>query len=143
ERNQIEKQALSAIMNVAHVILFIIDPSEHCGYPMEVQLHLLEEVKAMVTVPVLVVANKSDLIAADGYTMMSTADGTGVDDVLAELLTYKPIPAKRVPTLRGPDPEAKAPAPEEVIIVEYAAPAEEDTGARRARPKRARKPRTR
>ena len=62
ERNQIEKQALSAIMNVAHVILFIIDPSEHCGYPMAVQLRLLDEVKTLVKVPVLVVANKSDLV---------------------------------------------------------------------------------
>ena len=37
ERNPIERQALSAMMNVASVILFILDPSEHCGYPMEVQ----------------------------------------------------------------------------------------------------------
>jgi len=37
ERNAIEQQALSAVMNVADVILFIIDPSGHCGYPTEVQ----------------------------------------------------------------------------------------------------------
>ena len=37
ERNPIERQALSAMMNVASVILFILDPSEDCGYPMEVQ----------------------------------------------------------------------------------------------------------
>ena len=37
ERNPIERQALSAMMNVASVILFILDPSEHCGYPMEMQ----------------------------------------------------------------------------------------------------------
>jgi nucleolar GTP-binding protein len=144
ERNQIEKQALSAIMNVASVILFILDPSEHCGYPMEVQLRLLDEVKAMVTVPVMIVANKSDLVTAEGYTTMSTADGTGVDEVLAALLMHKPIPAKRIPTLRGPDPEAKEPEPEEVIVVEFAKEKEEeDHGAKRGRPKRARKPRTR
>src|SRR5512136_1489226 len=67
ERNAIEKQALSAMMNVASVVLFILDPSEHCGYPMEVQINLLEEVKGMVKSPVVVVANKSDLIAAEGY----------------------------------------------------------------------------
>ena len=33
ERNAIEKQALSAMMNVSSVVLFILDPSEHCGYP--------------------------------------------------------------------------------------------------------------
>ena len=63
---------------------------------MEVQLNLLEEVKGMVTVPVIVVANKSDLVAGVGYQTMSTADGTGVEEVLAEILTHKPEPvAKR------------------------------------------------
>ena len=90
DRNQTERQALSAMMNVASVVLFILDPSEHCGYPMEVQLNLLEEVKGMVRTPVIVAANKSDLVAAEGYQTMSTADGTGVEDVLTEILAYKP-----------------------------------------------------
>jgi small GTP-binding protein domain len=89
ERNAIEKQALSAMMNVASVILYILDPSEHCGYPMEMQLRLLDEVKGMVNVPVIVVANKSDLTVAEGYRSMSTETKDGVDEVLAELLSYK------------------------------------------------------
>ncbi|HNX18135.1 MAG TPA: 50S ribosome-binding GTPase, partial [Methanoregula sp.] len=90
ERNQIERQALSAIMNVASVILFILDPSEHCGYTMDVQLRLLEEVKGMVNVPVVVVANKSDITVADGYRSMSTETKDGVDEVLKELLAFRP-----------------------------------------------------
>lgn len=90
ERNAIEKQALSAMMNVASVVLFILDPSEHCGYPMQVQCNLLEEVKGMVKVPLIVAANKSDLVAGEGYQTMSTADGTGVEEVLAKILTHKP-----------------------------------------------------
>ena len=74
ERNQIEKQALSAMMNVANIILFILDPSEHCGYPMDVQLHLLDEVKGMVDVPLIVVANKSDFRTRKDIATMSTAD---------------------------------------------------------------------
>ncbi len=89
ERNPIEKQALSAMMNVASVILFILDPSEHCGYPMDMQLRLLEEVKEMVKVPVIVVANKSDIVAAEGYRTMSTATNEGVDETLKELLSHK------------------------------------------------------
>jgi len=89
ERNPIERQALSAMMNVASVILFILDPSEHCGYPMEVQLRLLDEVKGMVKVPVIVVANKSDITVADGYRSMSTETKEGVDEVLNELLSHK------------------------------------------------------
>ncbi|MGB9176321.1 MAG: GTPase [Methanoregula sp.] len=110
ERNQIERQALSAMMNVASVVLFILDPSEHCGYPMDVQLRLLEEVKGMVAVPMIVVANKSDLVAPEGYLTMSTADGTGVEDVLAQILAHKPkrteeqrIIAIRAPIVHEPD----------------------------------------
>src|SRR5512137_2147051 len=104
ERNAIEKQALSAMMNVADIILFILDPSEHCGYPMEVQLNLLDEVKAMIDVPLVVVANKSDLQVADGYLSMSTEKGEGVDEVLAEILTHKPAVTKNRP----------APSPQEI-----------------------------
>ena len=137
ERNQIEKQALSAIMNVADVILFIIDPSEHCGYPMGVQLSLLEEVKGMVSVPVIVVANKSDLVAAEGYTTMSTADGTGVDEVLAELLAHKPEPEVRE---RAVDIRSSLPKDtEEPAVVEFDL---EGNPVRAPKPKRARKPRT-
>ena len=137
ERNQIERQALSAIMNVADVILFILDPSEHCGYPVEVQLGLLEEVKKMVLVPVVVVANKSDLIAAEGYITMSTADGTGVEVVLTELLTHKPVPEKRT---RAADIRSSLPRESDKdAVIEY------DLGGdvvRKPKPKRARKPRT-
>lgn len=104
ERNAIEKQALSAMMNVASVVLFILDPSERCGYPMEVQLNLLEEVKGMVKVPLVVVANKSDLIIPEGYQTMSTADGTGVEEVLAALLEHKPkrTEEERIIEIRAP-----------------------------------------
>jgi nucleolar GTP-binding protein len=89
ERNPIERQALSAIMNVASVILFVLDPSEHCGYPMEMQLRLLDEVKGMVNVPLIVVANKSDLKVEEGYPSMSTETKDGVDEVLKELLSHR------------------------------------------------------
>ncbi|MDD1690029.1 MAG: 50S ribosome-binding GTPase [Methanoregula sp.] len=139
ERNQIEKQALSAIMNVADVILFIIDPSEHCGYPMDVQLSLLEEVKGMVSVPVIVVGNKSDLVAAEGYITMSTADGSGVDAVLAELLMHKPAPEVRAQAvdIRSAIPqesEEQEPGAEAGMLGEDA--------PRRKRVRKPRKPRT-
>jgi nucleolar GTP-binding protein len=90
ERNAIEKQALSAMMNVANVVLFILDPSEHCGYPVEVQLRLLEEVKGMVKVPLVVVANKSDIREIPGYLSMSTETKEGVEQVLTEILSFLP-----------------------------------------------------
>jgi nucleolar GTP-binding protein len=89
ERNAIERQALNAIVNLADVILFIMDASEHCGYPIEEQVRLLHEVEEMVSVPVYVVVNKSDILYFDGYMNMSTETADGVDEVLDTLLTYR------------------------------------------------------
>jgi nucleolar GTP-binding protein len=102
QRNAIEKQALSAMINVADIVLFILDPSEHCGYPMEVQLNLLEEVKGMIDAPLVVAANKSDLQVADGFLSMSTEKGEGIEEVLAAILSHKPAVTKNRPAPSPP-----------------------------------------
>jgi len=88
ERNEIELQAISALKHVGKVILYIIDPSETCGYTLEKQMHLLEEIKKEFEVPILVVANKIDISKpVEGADMsMSTLTGEGVDAVLGRLL---------------------------------------------------------
>ena len=105
ERNAIERQALSAVMNVANVVLFIIDPSEHCGYPIDVQRHLLDEVAGLVSVPIVAVANKSDIVRSDRDLTMSTETGEGVSEILARLLSYRPVPTKRSRSSRAPTQE--------------------------------------
>lgn len=136
ERNQIERQALSAMMNVADIVLFILDPSEHCGYSMKAQLHLRDEVAGMVDVPLIVVANKSDLVGGEGYLTMSTKTGDGVEAVLAEILTHKPeavAKKKAVEDIRSPIKHET----EEMVM-------DEDTGEMKVvvRKRKVRKPRT-
>jgi nucleolar GTP-binding protein len=89
ERNPIERQALTAMINLADVVLYILDASEHCGYPIEEQIRLLHEMETMVEIPLVVVVNKSDLVYFDGYLNMSTEHGEGVDKVLETLLHYR------------------------------------------------------
>ena len=87
ERNEIELQAITALKHVGKVILFIIDPSGTCGYSLDKQMHLLEEIKTRFTAPYLVVANKTDISASDSGDMsMSTLSGDGVGAVLERLL---------------------------------------------------------
>jgi nucleolar GTP-binding protein len=88
ERNPIERQAMAAIANIADVILFILDPSEQCGFPLENQVRLSEEIGSSMEVPLVVVANKSDISSLEGYLSMSTCDGSGIDAVLEKLLEY-------------------------------------------------------
>jgi len=91
ERNEIELQAISALKHVGKVILYIIDPSETCGYSLKTQMHLLEEIKNRFSVPFLIVANKNDIsTAAIGDMSMSTLSGEGVDAVLERLLQMIP-----------------------------------------------------
>ena len=89
ERNAIERQALSAIVNIADALLFILDPSAHCGYPLEEQERLLEEVKSLVHVPIVIVSNKADITSIPEYPAMSTGSGEGVQEILDALLVHK------------------------------------------------------
>ncbi|MDD1671050.1 MAG: 50S ribosome-binding GTPase, partial [Methanomicrobiales archaeon] len=89
ERSPIERQAVSALMHAASAVLFILDPSEMCGYPVENQLALLGEVRGMVGVPVVVAVNKADVKGMEGFPNMSTLTGEGVVEVLGALLRLR------------------------------------------------------
>jgi len=97
DRSPVERQAVSALMHAASAVLFLLDPSERCGYPVENQLALLDEVKGMVQVPLVVAVNKADVQGMEGYLNMSTLTGEGVEAVLAELVRARgpsPMPRK-------------------------------------------------
>ncbi|GAD52799.1 GTP-binding protein, gtp1/obg family [Halarchaeum acidiphilum MH1-52-1] len=89
ERNDIEEQAVSALTHLADAVLFMVDASATCGYPLDDQLALREDVhetfaNADDDVGFLTVCNKSDVstdVEADAY--MSVETGENVDGVLA------------------------------------------------------------
>ena len=87
DRNRIEMQAVTALKHLANSILFILDPSETCGYHMEGQMRLLESVRGLFPdVPMLVVENKVDIVDSGSDRLkMSAATGLGVQDVMAAL----------------------------------------------------------
>ncbi|MDR3102470.1 MAG: 50S ribosome-binding GTPase [Methanocalculaceae archaeon] len=89
ERNTIEKQALNALVYVADLVMFVIDASEHCGYPVEAQEKLREQIAGIVTVPMLTVVNKADIKKTEGCFNMSTVTGEGVEKILTELLRQR------------------------------------------------------
>ena len=89
ERNEIERQTVAALSHLQGVVLFILDPSEHCGYPIDSQLSLAEDLKNWLTLPTLVVANKADILRfGEDKNMlhMSTETGQGVNEVLEKLV---------------------------------------------------------
>jgi nucleolar GTP-binding protein len=88
-RNNIERQSIAALSHLQGVVLYILDPSEHCGYPLDSQLSLADDIKNWISLPMLIVANKADILnyTGDGDVLeMSTETGQGVDDVLEKLV---------------------------------------------------------
>ncbi len=87
ERNDIERQAVLALRHAADAILFVLDPSGHCGYPLEDQENLLAEVEDLFEDTRLVtVENKSDLDATGTRPSMSCETGDGVENIVQQAL---------------------------------------------------------
>ena len=95
ERNAIELQAITALKYLANVIIFMIDPSEACGWTFDQQVTLLSEVQKMFPVnPILIALNKIDIAQPeslekarakfpDAYEIVAV-EGTGLDILLKD-----------------------------------------------------------
>ncbi|MCO8266180.1 NOG1 family protein [Haloferax sp. AB510] len=103
ERNDIERQAVSALEHLADAVIFVADASGACGYPIESQLELRDAVKARFEerdIPVLTVCNKSDRstdMEADLYMSVETGENVeAVLDAAVEAIGFEPdIPPSR------------------------------------------------
>ena len=88
DRNDIEMTAIHALRHLADVIVFLVDPSEHCGYTLDAQLKLLEEVKrTFPDAPFVVAASKADIKSAKiGDVTFSAETGEGLDELMGLVL---------------------------------------------------------
>ncbi len=94
KRNRIERQAIAALRYLATAVLFLLDPSETCGFPLDDQRRLLTSVEATFPdVPLVVLENKSDLGGpAAGHLRGSALTGDGLAElmgILAEKATSR------------------------------------------------------
>jgi len=88
ERNPIELRAILALKHLADVVVFMLDPTETCGYPMADQEHLLDAIKKEFSgIPVFEVENKADMVTTgSGRTAISAQTGKGVQALVAVLV---------------------------------------------------------
>lgn len=95
KRNDIEKQAITALKYLAHVIIFILDPSEACGWSITDQTNLLHEVQRMFPIiPILIAFNKIDISSPEKLAEAKKAvpnayeivavEGTGIDELIQD-----------------------------------------------------------
>ena len=62
ERNDIELHAIVALNYLSDIIVYVIDPTEYCGYTIDEQLNLLKEIeKIFPDIPIVIALNKMDI----------------------------------------------------------------------------------
>ena len=100
ERNTIEMQSITAMAHLRAAILYVMDPSENCGYSFASQLSLFDSIRPLfANKPLIIALNKSDTatrshlapeyqqrldaLEKDGVSVigMSTLTQDGVDEV--------------------------------------------------------------
>jgi len=81
KRNPIERQAAAALRQLAHVVVFLTDPTEACGTLMAAQEQLLAHIREeFPRAPLLEVENKADLLkTGSGRRKVSAVTGAGVE----------------------------------------------------------------
>ncbi len=85
-RNEIERRAVLCVRHLADCILFVIDPTESCGYAIDRQLSLLEEVKELGK-PVVEVYSKADMHSMRDRLAVSCVTGEGLKELKEKLLS--------------------------------------------------------
>lgn len=116
DMNEIELNAMVALEHLADAIFFIIDVSETCGFLIESQYKLSEEIKRIFNVPIVYLFNKVDIAQMnkenqkkdsnsendfsyldkylnkiDDYFFISAYEGKGIEDILSKLVYVKKI----------------------------------------------------
>ncbi len=82
KRNNIEKRAILCLKYLADCILFIIDPTETCGYPWEAQKSLLKEVSTSFEIPIIPIYSKADMHEYRDMPAFSIFTDEGLDEVV-------------------------------------------------------------
>ena len=78
ERNTIEMQAITALAHLQCCVLYFLDISEQCGYPLEQQLKLFESIRPLfANKQVMMVANKTDVVP---YEKLSLKARTAIEE---------------------------------------------------------------
>jgi len=90
ERNDIEKQAIAALTHLADIIVFVIDPSETCGYLLKDQLNLLSQIQNLFkSCSFIIVENKVDLKRNDSkFLKISCETKEGIDILIKEIISF-------------------------------------------------------
>ncbi|RSN74724.1 MAG: hypothetical protein DSO07_02495 [Thermoproteota archaeon] len=99
-RNKLELQAITALKNLPGIILFVLDPTETCGYSVREQMNVLRDIsKTFSEKGLIVVLNKKDIwgdfpdkvretlafLSGYEYIEVSALTGDGIDNLIERI----------------------------------------------------------
>ncbi len=101
KRNSIELHAILALKFLAKSLIFVIDPTEACGYSVKEQLSLLKSIKKNFEIEIIVAVNKIDTVEAQQTNedikkikhetfFISAEKSTGTKELLEKVITALP-----------------------------------------------------
>lgn len=92
KRNEIEQVAIAALGHLADIIVYLLDPSESCGYTMTQQQQLLQRLKQEFTdTTFIVVKTKNDLYTSSSEELtVSCKTEQGIEELKSVLFDYYP-----------------------------------------------------
>jgi len=87
DRNPMELQAIAALEHLADLIIFLEDRTGHCGFTIEHQVELRDEVKrTLPDIPMVVIHSKVDLKREETEVLcISCITGEGIEGLLATI----------------------------------------------------------
>jgi nucleolar GTP-binding protein len=85
--NPAESEATAAVGGVANVVVFVLDPTEKCGYPVAEQERLLDRWRAeFPQLPIVAVETKCDLVERPNDRLkVSAVTGAGLEELRARV----------------------------------------------------------
>ncbi|ACS33147.1 NOG1 family protein [Thermococcus gammatolerans] len=109
ERNEVEKQAILALKHLGDVIVYIFDPSEYCGFPIEEQMHLFEEIlNEFGEFPFIVAINKVDIADDEKVrTVEEFVRAKGLEPVKISALTGEGLDELKKRVIAVVEPKAR------------------------------------
>ncbi len=91
ERNKIERKGIAAFRHLAEAIVFVADPTMQCGFELEKQVNLFNEIeKEFEGIPIIVVINKADAASKEELEKAKKAfekailEGEGIESGLGK-----------------------------------------------------------
>ncbi|HDP97211.1 MAG TPA: hypothetical protein ENN25_05920 [Euryarchaeota archaeon] len=87
DRNEIERRGILALRHLANLVIFLIDPTGTCGYPVDYQESLLKSIgEQFPDARILVVENKADMLQIKSNRIsVSALNKIGLDELNNEI----------------------------------------------------------